>query len=60
VEHYSNGIQLHPNLCDELKYGNTAKQFNFLNADEEALLTFLETLTDNQLLTDDKYSNPFK
>lgn len=60
VEHYSNGIQSHPNLSNELKSGNNPKQFNFSNAEKESLLAFLETLTDNQLLTDDKYSNPFK
>lgn len=60
IEHYSNGIQSHPNLSNELKTGNSPKEFDFSNEEKEAILAFLETLTDNQLLTDDKYSNPFK
>jgi len=37
-----------------------AGQFNFTQEEKEALVAFLETLTDHAMLEDEKYSNPFK
>lgn len=63
IDHYSTGIQLHPNLDYDLRSGNGAKQFNF-NADEKAaLLAFLQTATDEIYIdpvASEKYSDPFK
>ena len=60
IDHYSSGIQNHPNLITPLVNSNgEVGQFNFTQAEKEALVAFLNTLTDNQMLTDEKYSNPF-
>jgi cytochrome c peroxidase len=61
VEHYSSGVQAHPNLAPQLRAPNgTPKQLN-LSADQKAaLVAFLKTLTDRAITTDEKFSNPFK
>jgi cytochrome c peroxidase len=33
---------------------------NFTRSERDALVAFLETLTDNRFLTDPKFSDPFK
>lgn len=60
VDHYSNGVQNHPNLSSELKQGGQAKAFNFTQEEKDALIAFLNTFTDEVMLTDVKYSDPFK
>ncbi len=60
VDHYSEGIQNHPNLSDRLKSGNSPVRFNFSPVEKQGLIDFLNTLTDEGLLTDEKFSNPFK
>jgi len=61
IEHYSSGIQNHPSLISPLVNSNgEAGQFNFTQDEKEALVAFLETLTDIAMLEDEKYSNPFK
>lgn len=60
IEHYSSGIKPHPTLQALLRDqdGNPVR-YNF-SADEQAdLIAFLHTLTDNSLLTDEKFSDPF-
>lgn len=60
VEHYSSGIKAHPNLSPELRSGNSPKRMNFSDTEKQALVAFLKTLTDETLLTDVKFSDPFK
>lgn len=61
LEHYSSGIANHPNLDDRLKDQNgNALAMNITEADKHALTTFLNTLTDNTMTTDPKFSDPFK
>ena len=61
VEHYNSGIQLHPNLDDNLKDNKgEPKRMNMTNVEKSALIAFLKTLTDNTYATDPKYSNPFQ
>lgn len=61
IEHYSSGIQNHASLISPLVNSNgEAGQFNFTQEEKEALVAFLETLTDNAMLEDEKYTNPFK
>ena len=61
IEHYSSGIQNHPSLITPLVNSNgEVGQFNFTNQEKEALMAFLKTLTDNEMLEDEKYSNPFE
>lgn len=61
IEHYSTGIQNHPNLISPLVNQNgQVGQFNFTPSEKEALVAFLHTLTDDQMLNDEKYANPFQ
>ncbi len=61
IEYYSSGILNHPNLITPLvnKDGEVG-QFDFTETDKDALFAFLKTLTDTKMLTDEKYSDPFK
>lgn len=61
IEHYSKGIQNHPNLDSRLKdeYGR-AMRMNISENEKQALVAFLNSLTDYAMLTEPKYSNPFK
>jgi len=60
VDHYSNGVQNHPNLSSQLKQGGQVKAFNFTQNEKDALIAFLNTFTDHVMLADTKYSDPFK
>lgn len=61
IEHYSSGIQNHSNLITPLVNSNgEVGQFNFTEEEKEALIAFLNTLTDNEMLDDEKYNTPFK
>ncbi|GEA51702.1 cytochrome-c peroxidase [Vibrio inusitatus NBRC 102082] len=60
IEHYSSGIQAHPRLSAPLldSEGNPVR-FDFTEQEKEALVAFLNTLTDDDMLNDEKFSNPF-
>jgi cytochrome c peroxidase len=61
VEHYSTGIEDHPNLDPRLAAADGQPlQLNITEHDKRALIAFLGTLTDQGMLTDPKFSNPFK
>ena len=64
IDHYSNGIQNFQNLSVQLREGEqigaTPKKFNFTEEEKAALLTFFDTFTDHEFLTDEKFSDPFK
>ena len=61
IEHYSTGIVNHPNLSEALKdEDGNPRQFNFTQEEKEALLSFLNTLTDNDFITAERYADPFK
>ena len=61
IEHYSSGIQNHPNLIAPVVNSNgEVGQFNFTPTEKDALIAFLNTLTDLEMLEDEKYSDPFK
>jgi len=59
IEHYSTGIQNHPNLDEKLKENGTAKQLNFTATEKKELLAFLRTLTDHEFLEAPEFSSPF-
>ena len=60
VEHYSTEVLPHPNLSAHMKDGNGEPRHLDLTPEESAaLVAFMKTLTDYDLLTDVKYSNPF-
>jgi cytochrome c peroxidase len=61
VEHYSSGVKNHPNLSPQLRLpGGQPRLINLSPQDKAALVAFLKTLTDVNVGTDVKYSNPFK
>lgn len=60
IDHYNGGIRNHPNLDHRLKENGQAKFFNIPDEDKKALVAFLKTLTDYSLISDPKYSDPFK
>lgn len=61
VEHYSSGVRNHPNLSPQLRLPNgQPRLLNLTAQDKAALVAFLKTLTDTNVTTDVKYSNPFK
>lgn len=61
MDFYDRDIEPHANLNPLLKdeRGN-AINFNFSREEKDALVDFLNTLTDNDLLTDVKFSDPFR
>jgi cytochrome c peroxidase len=57
IEHYNTGAKNHPNRGIQIPDGG----YKFLTtADKAAIIAFLKTLTDQSLITDEKFSNPFK
>ncbi|WP_039970121.1 cytochrome-c peroxidase [Vibrio halioticoli] len=60
IEHYSTGIQKHENLLSPLLGSDDEPiRFDFTDEEKLALIAFLDTLTDQSMLSDVKYSNPF-
>ena len=61
IDHYSTGIKANENLDGRLRDAKGApRQFNITVGDRTALIAFLQTLDDKGVLTDPKFSNPFK
>ena len=61
IEHYNSGVQPHPNLDPILRQDNNqVRRLNLSNTEKQALLDFLETLTDTSLVNDIRFSDPFK
>ena len=62
LEHYSTGIQNHPTLDHELKDVNTGLpiKLNMTPQQKQDLIAFFHTLTDSEITTDPKFSDPFK
>ena len=57
---YDNGIEDHAQLADILVDNNgNARRIPLNRNDRAAVIAFLNTLTDEALLTDEKYSDPF-
>jgi len=61
LDHYSHNIQGSPNLDIRLR-DNTGNpiQMNISDQEKQAIIAFLNTLTDYTMMTDPKFSNPFK
>ena len=61
VAHYNSGVRLGPALDQRLRNGNGgALRLNLSAADRQALVAFMGTLTDTQLLSDPKFGDPFR
>lgn len=60
VEHYSTGVKNHPRLSDHLINGDeTPRHLNLSEEEKAALVAFLKTLTDEVVINEIKYSDPF-
>jgi cytochrome c peroxidase len=61
IEHYDSGVQPHPNLDPRLVGPDgTPRRLMLDDADKLALVAFLETLTDEPLLGDARFADPFR
>lgn len=63
VEHYNSGIVWNENLSPFLAQPDNpekARKMNFTQEEKDALIAFLSTLTDEELLVAEQFSNPFK
>lgn len=60
VEHYSTKVKAHPNLSVFLRNGDgTPRKLELSEEEKNALVAFLKTLTDYDMINDIKYSDPF-
>jgi len=63
VEHYSDGVHPHPNLTLAIptQDGNSkpTSGFRLTKQDQAAVVAFLKTLTDEKLVKDPRFSDPF-
>ncbi|WP_231727111.1 cytochrome-c peroxidase [Kordiimonas lipolytica] len=60
IEFYNSGVQPSPNLDQRLRRpGGQPRRLNMTQAEKDALLAFLNTLTDESLLVDERFSDPF-
>jgi cytochrome c peroxidase len=61
IDHYSHNINNSSNLDDRLKGpGGNPIQMNIGDQEKAALIAFLNTLTDAEMIIDPRFSNPFK
>lgn len=61
VEHYDNGVEAHPNLDPRLRApGGAPQQLNLSDGQKAALVAFLRTLTDEALVEDVRFTDPFR
>ena len=60
VNFYNTGIQPNPDLDNRLRNNNGAPRRMNLDGNEiNALIAFMNTLTDNAFLADPKFADPF-
>lgn len=60
VEHYSTGVKNHPTLSAHMKGGGgVPRNLNLTDLEARALVAFMKTMTDYELINDVKYSDPF-
>lgn len=60
IEHYNSGIQPNPSLDWSLRgVGGEPKRFEMTNYEKNALIAFLKTLTDEEFINDERFSDPF-
>jgi cytochrome c peroxidase len=60
IEHYSTGISASPNLDPVLVKNGLPRQMMISEGEKQSIIAFLNTLTDYQMITDPKFSSPFK
>ena len=59
VDFYNSEIEFHENLHPSLRNGNEAKRMNMNEEEKTALVEFLKSLTDEKMITEVKWSDPF-
>lgn len=60
IDHYDTGVQNSADLDNRLRVGGgQVRRLNLNAAERQGLIDFLITLTDNNFITDEKYSDPF-
>jgi cytochrome c peroxidase len=60
VEFYNNDVQNNPNLDNRLVRNGQPIRMNLNTNEIDALVAFLNTLTDENFISDPKFSDPFK
>ena len=65
IDHYNSGVQASPQLAFLLRDHHGAgsdfpRRLNMTEEQKHALEAFLNTFTDDELLNDPKFSNPFQ
>ncbi|MBL7802899.1 MAG: hypothetical protein JNL02_04125 [Saprospiraceae bacterium] len=61
IDHYDHGIQPHHSLDKNLRNADgSPKRMNLNSMEKLALIAFLHTLTDETLLSDPRFSDPFR
>ena len=60
IDHYSDGVEAHPNLGVPLGVaGGVGPQVNMTDEEKEALVAFLRTLSDEEMVEDPRFSDPW-
>lgn len=59
IEHYNSGIQAGPALDNRLRPNGTPLRLNLTQEEKDALVAFLTTLVDTQMVADNRFSDPF-
>jgi cytochrome c peroxidase len=59
VEFYSSKVKTHPNLHPQMLH-NGSPNLNLTAQQKQDLVAFMNTLTDNKISVDERFSNPFK
>lgn len=61
VDHYDSGVQNSTTLDNRLSNRNNSPvRLNLSDEEKAALVAFMKTLTDTELIQDEKFSNPFR
>lgn len=61
IEHYNSGVRNNPNLSPPLRLPNGGvRRLNLSELEKSALVAFLNTLSDEQMNQDPKFSDPFE
>lgn len=60
IDHYSDGVEAHPNLGVPLGVaGGVGPQVNMTDEEKEALVAFLRTLSDEEMVEDPRFADPW-
>jgi len=59
IEHYNNNVKPHANLDDKLTKDGITQHLDLSSLEVDALAAFLLPLTDENMIKDPKFSNPF-